>query len=145
MAELGLLIGCLFNSAGTARAESQVFGLGPGSTAANSSAHRRAAVTWFPDVETGDSFLKHQEKLLQELNQYRIISPFIVSGGQMWNMDLLQQSNYTDELQIWVEIEEQQLTLNLKRNRMLVSEGFQVSYYDVNRTLVTEQNSALLA
>ncbi|XP_038648997.1 disintegrin and metalloproteinase domain-containing protein 12-like isoform X1 [Scyliorhinus canicula] len=113
------------------------------STMANSSACRPAAVTWFSGVETGDGFLKHQVKLCQELNQYRIISPSIVSGGQMWNMDLLQQSDYTNELQVWVEIEEQHLTLDLRRNRALVSEGFQVTYYDANRTLVTEHNSEL--
>ncbi|XP_067903596.1 disintegrin and metalloproteinase domain-containing protein 12-like [Heterodontus francisci] len=98
---------------------------------------------WFSGYETVGGFLKHQEKLLQELNQYRVIFPFIVSGGQMWNMDLLQQNNYTDELQVWVEIEEQHLTLDLRRNQALVPETFQVSYYDANGTMVTEQNSAL--
>ncbi|XP_055487531.1 disintegrin and metalloproteinase domain-containing protein 15-like [Leucoraja erinacea] len=87
-----------------------------------------------------DGFLKEK---LQELHHYRVIYPFIMSGGQMWNMDNLKQSNYTDELEILVEIEEHYLTLDLRRNQFLIPERFQVSYYDANGTLATEENSTL--
>ncbi|XP_062903420.1 disintegrin and metalloproteinase domain-containing protein 8-like [Mobula hypostoma] len=83
------------------------------------------------------------EKLLGEGAQYRIISPFIISGGQMRNMDHLQQNNYTDEVEIWMEIEEQHLTLDLRRNHFLIPERLQVSYYGANGTLMTEQSSTL--
>ncbi|XP_059819418.1 disintegrin and metalloproteinase domain-containing protein 12-like [Hypanus sabinus] len=83
------------------------------------------------------------EKLLGEDPQYRVISPFIISGGQMRNMDHLQQNNYTDDVEIWMEIEEQHLTLDLRRNHFLIPESLHVSYYDANGTLVTEQSSSL--
>ncbi|XP_069779455.1 disintegrin and metalloproteinase domain-containing protein 19-like [Narcine bancroftii] len=81
--------------------------------------------------------------LKEKLFQYRVISPFIVSEGQMRNMDHIQQINYTDEIEVWVEIEEHHLTLDLRRNPFLIPQRFQVSYYDANGRLVTEQNSTL--
>uniref|UniRef100_V9KDR3 Disintegrin and metalloproteinase domain-containing protein 12-like protein n=2 Tax=Callorhinchus milii TaxID=7868 RepID=V9KDR3_CALMI len=90
-------------------------------------------------LSAGDGF-----QWLRELHRYHgVIFPSIITRKQKWSMHLLQQNGSAGELLVSVETEEKQLILELRRNEILISKGFQVSYYDSNGTLLTEQSSDL--
>ncbi|XP_048455916.1 disintegrin and metalloproteinase domain-containing protein 12-like [Rhincodon typus] len=92
-------------------------------------------------VNTGFRF--HQEKLLQELKDYKFVFPQLVSGRGKRSVAVLPQRNYSNKLSISVELEGKNCTLDLRSNTFLLPRGFQVSHYDSNGTLVTETDSGM--
>ncbi|XP_051888698.1 disintegrin and metalloproteinase domain-containing protein 12-like [Pristis pectinata] len=82
----------------------------------------------------------HMERLLKELTDYRFVFPYIVSGKRKRSLTALQQGSYPNHVTILVDLAGEQLTLDLSRNTLLLPKGFQVSHYDSNGTLVTEQH-----
>ncbi|XP_067903636.1 disintegrin and metalloproteinase domain-containing protein 12-like [Heterodontus francisci] len=90
---------------------------------------------------SGDRF--HQEQLFEELKNYKFVFPQVLSGKQKRSVDVLPQRSYPNQISISVELEGEDLTLDLRRNKVLLPRGFQVSYYDSNGTLVTEKDTEL--
>ncbi|XP_051866361.1 disintegrin and metalloproteinase domain-containing protein 12-like [Pristis pectinata] len=82
----------------------------------------------------------HMEGLLKELKDYRYVFPYVVSGKRKRSLAALQKGSYPNHVTILVELAGEQLTLDLSRNTLLLPKGFQVSHYDSNGTLVTEQD-----
>ncbi|XP_072897911.1 disintegrin and metalloproteinase domain-containing protein 12-like [Hemitrygon akajei] len=79
------------------------------------------------------------ERLFQELTDYRFVFPYVVSGKKKRNLAASLQGSYPDHISILVELAGEHLTLDLSRNTILLPRGFQVSHYDSNGSLVTEQ------
>ncbi|XP_078264702.1 disintegrin and metalloproteinase domain-containing protein 12-like [Rhinoraja longicauda] len=82
----------------------------------------------------------HGKSLLDELADYRFVFPYVVSGKRKRSLATGPQATYPEHVSIVVEIPGERLTLDLRRNTLLVPKGFQVSHYDSNGTLVTEKD-----
>ncbi|XP_078257230.1 disintegrin and metalloproteinase domain-containing protein 12-like isoform X1 [Rhinoraja longicauda] len=83
----------------------------------------------------------HGKSLLDELTDYRFVFPYVVSGKKKRSLATGPQATYPEHVSIVVEIPGERLTLDLRRNTLLLPKGFQVSHYDSNGTLVTEKDS----
>ncbi|XP_041047494.1 disintegrin and metalloproteinase domain-containing protein 12-like isoform X2 [Carcharodon carcharias] len=92
---------------------------------------------------TASGYRFHQEKLLEELKDYKFVFPDVLAGKQKRSVTLLPQGSYPNHISMSVKIEGKDFTLDLSRNSFLLPIGFQVSYYDSNGTLVTENNTKL--
>ncbi|XP_041039978.1 disintegrin and metalloproteinase domain-containing protein 12-like [Carcharodon carcharias] len=88
-------------------------------------------------------FRSHQEKLLEELKDYKFVFPHVISGREKRSVAKPAQRNYPNHISISVQLEGKELTLDLRRNNLLLPRGFQVSHYDSNGTLVTEKETEL--
>ncbi|XP_078056602.1 disintegrin and metalloproteinase domain-containing protein 12-like [Mustelus asterias] len=85
----------------------------------------------------------HQEKLIEELKDYKFVFPHVLSGKRKRSVVTLSQRIYRNHITISVELEGEDIKLDLSRNNLLLPRGFQVSYYDSNGTLVTEKDTEL--
>ncbi|XP_072432375.1 disintegrin and metalloproteinase domain-containing protein 12-like [Chiloscyllium punctatum] len=92
---------------------------------------------------TASGFRFHQQKLLEELKDYKFVFPKLLSGRGKRNIPILPQRNYPKNLSILVELEGKNFTLDLSSNKFLLPRGFQVSHYDANGTLVTETDTGM--
>uniref|UniRef100_UPI00398EBF4A disintegrin and metalloproteinase domain-containing protein 19-like n=1 Tax=Pristiophorus japonicus TaxID=55135 RepID=UPI00398EBF4A len=84
-----------------------------------------------------------QQKLFAELKDYKLVIPHVLSGKQKRSVAVLLQRNYANHVGISVQLDGEDLMLDLRRNKLLLPRGFQVSHYDSNGTLVTEQDTEL--
>ncbi|XP_059501202.1 disintegrin and metalloproteinase domain-containing protein 12-like [Stegostoma tigrinum] len=84
-----------------------------------------------------------QEKLLEELKDYKFVFPQLVPGRGKRSVAVLPQMNYPNNLSILVELEGNNFTLDLNSNKFLLPRGFQVSHYDSNGSLVTETDTEM--
>ncbi|XP_059506835.1 disintegrin and metalloproteinase domain-containing protein 12-like isoform X3 [Stegostoma tigrinum] len=92
---------------------------------------------------TASGFRFHQEKLLEELKDYKFVFPQLVSGRRKRSIAILPQAWYPSHIRISVILEGKDLILDLNRNRFLLPRGFQVLHYDSNGTLVTETDTEM--
>ncbi|XP_072432110.1 disintegrin and metalloproteinase domain-containing protein 12-like [Chiloscyllium punctatum] len=92
---------------------------------------------------TASGFRFHQEKLLEELKDYKFVFPQLLSGRGKRSISILPQKNYPNNLSILVELEGKNFRLDLSSNKFLLPRGFQVSYYDSNGTLLTETDTKM--
>ncbi|XP_067903623.1 disintegrin and metalloproteinase domain-containing protein 12-like [Heterodontus francisci] len=92
---------------------------------------------------TASGYRSRQEKLFEELKDYKFVFPQILSGKRKRSVAVLPQRSYPNHISISVKLEGEDLTLDLRRNKFLLPRGFQVSYYDSNGTLVTENDTEL--
>ncbi|XP_038648855.1 snake venom metalloproteinase kistomin-like [Scyliorhinus canicula] len=83
----------------------------------------------------------HQKTLLEELKDYKIVFPKVLSGKKKRSISTLRQSSHPDHISVSVEIEGEERVLDLSRNDVLLPRTFQVSHYDLNETLVTEKET----
>ncbi|XP_072112945.1 disintegrin and metalloproteinase domain-containing protein 12-like isoform X4 [Mobula birostris] len=83
------------------------------------------------------------ERLFEELTDYRFVFPYVLSGKRKRSLAASVQGSDPHHLSILVEFAGEQLTLDLSRNTLLLPRGFQVSHYDSNGTLVTEQDQEM--
>ncbi|XP_078397384.1 disintegrin and metalloproteinase domain-containing protein 12-like [Cetorhinus maximus] len=90
-----------------------------------------------------DGFQSLQKKLLEELKDYKFVFPHVVSGKEKRSVAKPPQRSYPYHVSISVQLEGKDLTLDLKRNNLLLPRGFQVSHYDSNGTLVTKNDTEL--
>ncbi|XP_072354083.1 disintegrin and metalloproteinase domain-containing protein 12-like isoform X2 [Scyliorhinus torazame] len=91
------------------------------------------------DAVSGSHF--YQEKLLEELKDYKFVFPHVISGNRKQSVATLPQKSYPNHISMSVELEGKELILDLRRNTVLLPRGFQVSHYDSNGTLVTEKET----
>ncbi|XP_072432334.1 disintegrin and metalloproteinase domain-containing protein 12-like [Chiloscyllium punctatum] len=92
---------------------------------------------------TASGFRFRQEKLLEELKDYKFVFPLLLSGRGKRSISILPQSNFSNNLTILVELDGKNCTLDLSSNEFLLPRGFQVSHYDANGTLVTETDTGM--
>ncbi|XP_059821894.1 disintegrin and metalloproteinase domain-containing protein 12-like isoform X2 [Hypanus sabinus] len=85
----------------------------------------------------------HVQRLFEELTDYRFVFPYVLSGKRKRSLATSVQGSYPHHVSILVEFAGEQLTLDLSRNTVLLPRGFQVSHYDSNGTLVTEQDQEM--
>ncbi|XP_038649001.1 disintegrin and metalloproteinase domain-containing protein 12-like isoform X2 [Scyliorhinus canicula] len=91
------------------------------------------------DAASGSHF--YQEKLLEELKEYKFVFPHVISGNKKHRVSILPQKSYPNHISMSVELEGKELILDLRRNTLLLPRGFQVSHYDANGTLVIEKEA----
>ncbi|XP_078411545.1 disintegrin and metalloproteinase domain-containing protein 12-like [Cetorhinus maximus] len=92
---------------------------------------------------TASGYRSHQEKLLEELEDYKFVFPDVLAGKRKRSVTLLPQGSYPNHISISVKLEGKEFMLDLSRNSFLLPIGFQVSHYDSNGTLVTENDTKL--
>ncbi|XP_072434515.1 disintegrin and metalloproteinase domain-containing protein 12-like isoform X1 [Chiloscyllium punctatum] len=92
---------------------------------------------------TASGFRFHQEKLLEELKDYKFVFPQLLSGRGKRSIPILSQVWYPNHIRISVTLEGKDLILDLEQNRLLFPARFQVSHYDSNGTLVTETDTEM--
>ncbi|XP_055522274.1 disintegrin and metalloproteinase domain-containing protein 12-like isoform X4 [Leucoraja erinacea] len=80
----------------------------------------------------------HRKSLLDELTDYTFVFPYVVSGKRKRSLATVPQGTYPEHVSIMVEVPGERLILDLRRNTLLLTKGFQVSHYDSSGTLVTE-------
>ncbi|XP_069779459.1 disintegrin and metalloproteinase domain-containing protein 19-like isoform X2 [Narcine bancroftii] len=92
--------------------------------------------------DTGDIIDEpyHTQRLLEELTDYRVVFPYVMSGKTKRSLAALSQENHPNRISIGVESAGEEFILDLSRNTILLPRGFQVSHYNSNGTLVTEQH-----
>ncbi|XP_038648854.1 disintegrin and metalloproteinase domain-containing protein 12-like [Scyliorhinus canicula] len=93
------------------------------------------------DAASGSHY--YHQKLLEELKEYKFVFPHVISGNKKHRVSILPQKSYPNHISMSVELEGKELTLDLRRNTLLLPRGFQVSHYDANGTLVTEKETEL--
>ncbi|XP_062903302.1 disintegrin and metalloproteinase domain-containing protein 12-like isoform X2 [Mobula hypostoma] len=84
--------------------------------------------------------VERAEQLFEELTDYRFIFPCVVSGKRKRSLAASLQGSYPKHISILVELAGEHLMLDLSRNTVLLPRGFQVSHYDLDGSLVTEQD-----
>ncbi|XP_078056482.1 disintegrin and metalloproteinase domain-containing protein 12-like [Mustelus asterias] len=91
--------------------------------------------------DAASGYQSHQEKLIEELKDYKFVFPHVLSGNWKWSVVTLSQRIYRNYITISVELEGEDIKLDLSRNNLIFPRGLQVSYYDSNGTLVTEKDT----
>ncbi|XP_072353912.1 disintegrin and metalloproteinase domain-containing protein 12-like isoform X3 [Scyliorhinus torazame] len=95
-----------------------------------------------PRVQDAAScYHSHQKTLLEELKDYKVVFPKVLSGKKKRSISTLPQSDHPEHISVSVEIGGEERVLDLSRNDVLLPRGFQVSHYDSNDTLVTEKET----